>query len=43
MRCRWSNIIALRVSIPSEEKIDDSKDSFYTELEQVLDNFPNTR
>ena len=25
---------------PSEEKFDDSKDSFYEELEQVFDNFP---
>ena len=25
---------------PSEEKSDDSKDSFYKELEQVFDHFP---
>ena len=25
---------------PSEEKSDDSKDSFYEELEQVFDHFP---
>ena len=25
---------------PTEEKSDDSKDSFYEELEQVFDNFP---
>ena len=25
---------------PSEEKSDDSKDMFYEELQQVLDNFP---
>ena len=25
---------------PSEEKSDDSKDSFYEELEQGFDNFP---
>ena len=25
---------------PNEEKGDDSKDSFYEELEQVFDNFP---
>jgi hypothetical protein len=28
MRCRWSNIIALKVPAPSEEKIDDSKAPF---------------
>jgi len=42
MRCRWSNIIALKAPAPSDEKIDDSKDSFYEELEQALDHFPNT-
>jgi hypothetical protein len=28
------------VHAPSEEKSDNSKDSFYEELEQVFDNFP---
>jgi len=28
------------VHAPSEEKSDDSKDSFYEELEQVFDHFP---
>jgi hypothetical protein len=28
------------VHAPSEDKSDDSKDSFYEELEQVFDNFP---
>jgi hypothetical protein len=28
MRCRWSNIFALKVSAPSEEKFYGSKDSF---------------
>jgi hypothetical protein len=28
------------VHAPSEEKSDESKDSFYEELEQVFDNFP---
>jgi len=40
--CRWSNIIALKVLAPSDEGTDDSKDSFYEELEQALDHFPNT-
>jgi len=42
MGCHWSNIIALKVPAPRKEKTDDLKDSFYKELDQVLDNFPNT-
>jgi len=38
----WSNIIALKVPAPSDEKTEDSKDRFYEELEQALDHFPNT-
>ena len=34
------NIIVLNVHKPSEDKSDDSKDSFYEELEQVFDHFP---
>ena len=34
MRGRWCNIIVLNLHAPSEEKSDDSKDSFYEELEQ---------
>ena len=37
---RWCNIIVLNVHAPSAEKGDDSKDSFYEELEQVFDHFP---
>jgi hypothetical protein len=32
MRGRWCNIIVLNVQAPSEEKSDDSKDSFYDEF-----------
>jgi hypothetical protein len=32
--------IVLNVHAPSEEKSDESKDSFYEELEQVFNNFP---
>ena len=32
-RGRWRNIIAVNVYAPSEEKCDESKDSFYEELE----------
>jgi len=33
LRGCWCNIIVLNVHAPSEEKSDDSKDSFYEELE----------
>jgi hypothetical protein len=36
LRSRWCNIIILNVHAPSEGKSDDSKDSFYEELEQVF-------
>ena len=40
LRRRWCNIIVLNVHAPSEEKSNESKDSFYEELEQVLRHFP---
>jgi len=40
LRGRWHNIIVINVHAPSEEKSDESKDSFYEELEQVFDHFP---
>ena len=40
MKTVWCNIIVLNVYAQSEEKSNDSKDSFYEELEQVFDNFP---
>ena len=42
LRCRWCNIIVLNVHALSEEKSDDSKDSFYEELEQDLIIFQST-
>ena len=33
LRGRWCNIKVLNVHAPSEDKSDDSKDSFYEELE----------
>jgi len=39
MRGHWCNIV-LNVPAPSEEKNDDSKDSFYEELQQVFYHFP---
>jgi len=41
LRGRWCNIIVLNVHATNKEKSDDSKDSFYEELEQVFDHFPN--
>jgi len=45
LRVRWCNtsIIVLNVHAPCEEKSDDSKDSFYEELEQVYDHCPGER
>ena len=40
LRGRWFNIIVLNVHAPSEEKSDDTKDSFHEELKQVFDHFP---
>jgi hypothetical protein len=40
---RWCNIIVLNVHAPTEEKSDDSKDSFYEELEQFFDHFTKYR
>jgi hypothetical protein len=39
LRGRWCNIIALNAHAPTEDKNDDSKDSFCEELEQVFDYF----
>jgi hypothetical protein len=38
LRGCWCSIV-LNVHAPSEEKSDDSKDSFYEELEQVFNHF----
>ena len=40
LRGRWPNVIVVNVHATSEEKSDESKDSFYEELEQVFDHFP---
>jgi hypothetical protein len=34
------DIIVLNVHSPTEDKSDDTKDSFYEEMERVLDQFP---
>jgi hypothetical protein len=40
LRGRWCHIIVLNIHAPTEDKTDDVKDSFYKELEHVLDKFP---
>jgi exonuclease III len=40
LRGRWCHIIVLNVHAPTEDKIDDAKDSFCEELERVFDKFP---
>jgi len=40
MRGCWCNIIVLNVHAQSEEKMYDSKDSFYEDLERVFSHFP---
>jgi exonuclease III len=40
LRGRWCHIMVLNVHAPTEDKIDDVKDSFYEELEHVFDKFP---
>jgi len=40
LRGRWCNIILVNVHAPSEEKSEESKDTFYEELEQVFYHFP---
>ena len=39
LRDRWYNIIVLNMHAPSGEKSDNSKDSFYEELEQIFLSF----
>jgi hypothetical protein len=36
LRGRWCDITVLNVHAPTEDKIDDVKDSFYKELERVF-------
>jgi exonuclease III len=40
LRGRWCHIIVLNIHAPTEDKIDDVKDSFYEELEHVFNKFP---
>ena len=40
LRGHWCNIIVLNVHAATEEESDNSKDTFYEEVEQVFDHFP---
>jgi hypothetical protein len=40
LRGRWCDIIVLNIHAPTDDKIDDMKESFYKELERVFDKFP---
>jgi hypothetical protein len=40
LRGRWYHIIVLNVNVPTVDKTDDVKDSFYEEIESVFDMFP---
>jgi hypothetical protein len=40
LRGHWWDIIVLNVHVPTEDKIDDMKDSFCEELERVFNKFP---
>jgi hypothetical protein len=43
LRGRWFHIIVLNVHAQTEDKIDDTKDSFYEELERVINIFHKYR
>jgi hypothetical protein len=43
LRGRWCHIIVLNIHASTDNEIDDLKDSFYEELERVLDTFPKYR
>jgi hypothetical protein len=40
LRGRWCDIIVLNVHAPTYDKISDIKDSFYEEIERVINKFP---
>jgi hypothetical protein len=40
LRGHSCDIIVLNVHAPTEDRIDDVKDRFYEELEQIFDKFP---
>jgi hypothetical protein len=42
LRCRWCHIIVLNVHAPTEDKIEDVKDSVYEDLERVFDKCPKS-
>ena len=41
LKGRWLHIIVVNIHAPSEEKVEEVKDSFYDELEEMFDQFQN--
>ena len=41
LKSRWLHIIVVNIHAPSEEKVEEVKDSFYDELEEMFDQFQN--
>jgi hypothetical protein len=39
LRGRWCHVIIVNIHAPTEDKIDDVKDSFYEELENMFNKF----
>jgi len=39
-RGRWCDIIILNVQAPTEDKSDDTEDSFHEEMQRVVGQFP---
>lgn len=42
IKSHWFNITVISVHVPTEVKLMEKKDSFYSELENVLDKIHNT-
>ena len=40
LKARWCDVIVLNVHAPSENKDDDTKDSFYEKIERLFDQLP---
>jgi hypothetical protein len=40
---QWYDIIVLNVHTPSKDKDDDIKNSFYEEMQQLFDQFPDEK
>jgi hypothetical protein len=43
VRDHWCDIIVMNMHAPTEDKSDDTKDSFHKELQRLLDQFPHMK